>query len=73
MVPGAGLWPAYFICAWVARATGPAEALRRLLAKALRHDYGPSLSAPVGESPTGTGGSPVPPNQSGAVKAGGQS
>ena len=37
----------------------------RLLAKALRHDYSLSLSVPVGESPTGTGGSPVPPSQSG--------
>ena len=56
---------------WVARATrpcrratGPAEAGMRLLAKALRQNFSPSLSVPLGESPTGTGESPVPPNRS---------
>ena len=56
---------------WVARATrpsrratGPAEGPMRLLARALRLGCGPSSSVPVGESPTGTGGSPVPPIQS---------
>jgi hypothetical protein len=38
----------------------------RLLAKALRRNFSPSLSVPVGESPTGTGESPVLPNQNGA-------
>jgi spermidine synthase len=58
---------------WVARATrpsrratGPAEGPMRLLARALRLGCGSSSSVPVGESPTGTGGSPVPPNQRGA-------
>ena len=58
---------------WVARATrpsrratGPAERQVRLLAQSLRHDSSPSVSVPVGESPTGTGGSPVLPNQNGA-------
>ena len=58
------------------RATGPAEARMRLLAKALGYSYSPSLSVPVGESPTSTGtafaeatcgqGAPVPPRQSSA-------
>ena len=49
------------------RATGPAEAGTRLLANALRRNFSPSLSVPVGESPTGTGESPVLPNQNGAA------
>ena len=62
-----------FHSAWVPRATrpcrratGPAEFGMRLLARVLRQNFGSSLSVPVGESPTGTGESPVPPNQSGA-------
>ena len=58
---------------WVARATrpcrratGPAEGQIRLLAEALGHNSRASHSVPVGESPTGTGGSPVLPNQNGA-------
>ena len=39
----------------------------RLLARALRRDHRLSLPVPVGESPTGTGGSPVPPNPKGAA------
>jgi len=67
----ANLPPAH--SSWVARATrpsrratGPAEGRMRLLAQSLRHDSSPSVSVPVGESPTGTGGSPVLPNQNGA-------
>ena len=43
------------------RATGPAETHLRLWAKALPHDDSLSLQVPVGESPTGTGESPVLP------------
>ena len=59
-----------FPASWVARATrpsrratGPAEGRVPLLAEVLPHDYSPSVPFPVGESPTGTGGSPVPPTQ----------
>lgn len=38
-------------------ATGLAEAPMRLLSRGLRHDDRPSCSLPVGETPTGTGGS----------------
>jgi type II secretory pathway pseudopilin PulG len=38
----------------------------RLLAKALPRDLAPSLSVSAGESPTGTGGSAVPPIKGGA-------
>jgi hypothetical protein len=62
-----------FHTACVARATrpcrrgpGPAEAGLRLLARAMRWNFSPSLAVPVGESPTGTGESPVLPNQNGA-------
>jgi hypothetical protein len=48
------------------RATGPAEDQKRLLPNALHPESTPSLSIPVGESPTGTGGSPVPPDHNGA-------
>jgi hypothetical protein len=67
MVGAVGLvW--IFHSAWVARATrlcrratGPAEPRIRRLAKALLRACSPSLPLPVGESPTGTGGSPVLP------------
>jgi hypothetical protein len=47
------------------RATGPAERRLRLWANALPHDDTLSLQVPVGESPTGTGESPVLPSDIG--------
>jgi hypothetical protein len=72
--PGAGRLARIFRSSWVARATrpcrratGPAERHLRLWANALPHDDTLSNQVPVGESPTGTGESPVLPSDIGCV------